>query len=349
MKTLLLKNLTDSELLNETEKAVSKERECTNLVLEHLREVQSRRLYAKLGYSSMFLYCTEHLKYCNASAQLRIDAMRLSMEVPEIKGSLESGSLNLSVIGTFQRFVRHEESNNKTYSTEEKKEFIKQIENKSKEEAEKLFSEISPEMIPKEKKRVLSPTQTEIRFIADEELLKLMDQMKCKLMQKGKSNPSFAEIIGAALKKALKTSKIEVQCNATSSDEVIEEEKNFPAVKKNFDAKLGSGIEANQKPEGTSSAEVKSPTKNSTRNRPYIPVSTRRAVLNKAGHQCTFVSPITGQRCSETRFLEIEHIVPFAKNGSSDLSNLTALCSVHNLTQAIDEFGIEKMRPFLRL
>ncbi len=186
MKNIDLKVLSNSELLNETVKAVAQERELTNLVLEHLREIQRRRLYATLGYSSMFDYCTKHLKYCPASAQLRIDAMRLSSEVPEIRDSLEKGSLNLSVIGTFQKFIRHEKAKKKIYSTEEKKNFLKQVESKSKLDAEKFFAAISPEMIAEgprqEKKRIISATQSEIKFVADDRLLALIDQMKAKLI-----------------------------------------------------------------------------------------------------------------------------------------------------------------------
>ena len=220
MQTTDIRKLSDSELLEHTEKAVLVERGSTNLVLDHLREIQSRRLYARLGFSSMFEYCTQHLKYCNSGAQLRIDAMRLSLELPEIKESLEKGDLSLSVIGSFQKFVRHENQRKKKYSKEEKQELLKQVESKSRVEAEKVFAEISPEAFPKEKVRVLSGTQSELRFVADEELMALIAEMKAKLQQKGNTDPSYAEIFKSGLKKALKKEKGFAGPGATSSEEV---------------------------------------------------------------------------------------------------------------------------------
>ncbi len=239
MLNLNLKTLSDSELLVQTEKTVFQERECTNLVLDHLREVEKRLLYAKLGFSSMFQYCTKHLKYCNASAQLRIDAMRLSKDVPELKESLQNGSLNLSVIGTVQKFMRHERAKyKKCYSPDQKRALLKQVEKKSKLETEQFFTGISPEFIPHEKKRVLSPTQTEIRLVADPELLELMELMKSKLIQKGNSDPSYADVFREGLKKALKVKatfskahgpalennkKSQTQTVATSPGEVVKQ------------------------------------------------------------------------------------------------------------------------------
>lgn len=64
-----LKSLSDPELLSSTRETVQRERELTGLVLEHLREIESRRLFAKLGFGSLFEYCVEELKYCAASPQ----------------------------------------------------------------------------------------------------------------------------------------------------------------------------------------------------------------------------------------------------------------------------------------
>ncbi len=324
--------LTDSELIEQTEKVVLHEREMTNSVLDHLREIQNRRLYARLGFSSLFEYCTKQLKYCNASAQLRIDAMRLSVELPEIKESLEKGSLNLSVIGSFQKFVRHEKQRKKSYSTEEKKELLKQVESQSRNEAEKIFAEISPEAFPHEKLRVLNATQSELRFVADEELLELMEQMKAKLQQKGNTDPSYLDIFKTGLRKALKvTSPKEVDLRDSAP--------NMPKKSKTPSSFTSSGevkveiITPNQKPK--------------TQGRISISVSEKKTAFKRAGEQCTYFSEITGKRCTEKHYLQVEHIVPIAMGGSSEQENLTVLCACHNRLSAIDSFGMEKMRPYL--
>ena len=348
MKTTDIGKLSDSELLVQTEKAVLVERESTNLVLDHLREIQSRRLYARLGFSSMFEYCTQHLKYCNSGAQLRIDAMRLSLELPEIKESLEKGDLSISVIGSFQKFVRHEKQKNKKYSREEKQELLKQVESKSRVEAEKVFAEISPEAFPKEKVRVLSGTQSELRLIADEELMELIAEMKAKLQQKGNMDPSYAEIFKSGLRKALKKEKRFAGADATSSEEVASVCTQSTSPKEVGDA-INGVSKAFARPNSTSSEEVGSSCKQPRTSRVYISVSAKKTAFYRAGVQCTYFSEITGKRCTEKHFLQVEHIVPVAMGGSSEQENLTVLCACHNRLSAIDSFGMEKMRSYLRI
>ncbi|MCB9083289.1 MAG: HNH endonuclease [Bdellovibrionaceae bacterium] len=40
-----------------------------------------------------------------------------------------------------------------------------------------------------------------------------------------------------------------------------------------------------------------------------------------------------GQRCSETKFLEVHHIKPLSLGGNNHLENLTLLCSGHHRAQ----------------
>ncbi len=346
MKTTDIRKLSDSELLEQTEKAVLLERESTNLVLDHLREIQSRRLYARLGFSSMFEYCTKHLKYCNSGAQLRIDAMRLSLELPEIKESLEKGDLSLSVIGSFQKFVRHENQKDKKYSKEEKQELLKQVESKSRVEAEKVFAEISPEAFPKEKVRVLSGTQSELRFVADEELMELIAEMKAKLQQKGNADPSYAEIFKSGLRKALKKEKGRVLPRQALAEKV------FSVAGATFSEE----VKAAASKQTTSPEEVRGAKKGVGKAfgkqprtpRIYISVSAKKMAFHRADEQCTYFSELTGKRCTEKHFLQVEHIVPVAMGGSSEQENLTVLCACHNRLSAIDSFGMEKMRPYLK-
>ena len=70
----------------------------------------------------------------------------------------------------------------------------------------------------------------------------------------------------------------------------------------------------------------------------YIPSSLRRRVFERDHGCCSYVSP-DGQRCTESKFLHIDHIVPFAKGGKTELSNLRLLCSQHNKLCAEQQFG----------
>ncbi len=74
----------------------------------------------------------------------------------------------------------------------------------------------------------------------------------------------------------------------------------------------------------------------------HIPVDVRRAVHARDGGRCTYVDA-SGQRCRETRLLELHHEQPFARNGPSTAANVTLRCRSHNALAAEDDFGRDFM------
>ncbi len=75
----------------------------------------------------------------------------------------------------------------------------------------------------------------------------------------------------------------------------------------------------------------------------YIPSETRERVLHQAGYRCEFVGS-DQHRCGVRTGLQIDHVVPFSKDGSNDETDLRALCPTHNAWYAEQEFGAEFMR-----
>jgi hypothetical protein len=75
----------------------------------------------------------------------------------------------------------------------------------------------------------------------------------------------------------------------------------------------------------------------------YIPAAIRRAVWERDGGRCTFVS-ITGGRCRSRRFLECDHVVPVSRGGKGTLDNVRLRCGAHNQYEAERAFGRDFMR-----
>ncbi|HEY5956969.1 MAG TPA: HNH endonuclease signature motif containing protein, partial [Polyangiaceae bacterium] len=69
-----------------------------------------------------------------------------------------------------------------------------------------------------------------------------------------------------------------------------------------------------------------------------VPAPVLRAVWERDGGQCSFVDD-EGHRCTERRFLEIDHVNPFAHGGPSTIENCRLLCRSHNLYHAKRIFG----------
>jgi hypothetical protein len=71
----------------------------------------------------------------------------------------------------------------------------------------------------------------------------------------------------------------------------------------------------------------------------YIPAAVRREVFERDGHRCTYRSP-EGTRCTETRYLEFDHVItPWAQGGAPTAENLTLRCGMHNRWAARQLFG----------
>ncbi len=78
-----------------------------------------------------------------------------------------------------------------------------------------------------------------------------------------------------------------------------------------------------------------------------IPADVKRAVWERDGGRCTYLSP-EGRRC-ECRFrLELDHIQPVALGGPSTVANLRLRCRAHNALHAEETFGREHMARFRR-
>ena len=62
----------------------------------------------------------------------------------------------------------------------------------------------------------------------------------------------------------------------------------------------------------------------------YIPVAVRREVWRRDNGCCSYVDPHSGRRCGSCYRLEIDHVVPFALGGATELSNLRVRCRAHH-------------------
>ena len=102
--------LPDQVLLEQTRMLARHEQALQLSVLDHLREIEARRLYLRLGYSSLFDYTVRELHYTEAAAWRRIKAMRLCRETRGVRDWLQDGSLNLSnaalLQNSFERWDR---------------------------------------------------------------------------------------------------------------------------------------------------------------------------------------------------------------------------------------------------
>ena len=329
------RNLSDGDLMSQIKTMAHEERKLTVQVLELLREVDRRRLFARLGYGSIFEYTVKELGFSESSAARRVNSMRLIRDLPDAAASIESGTLNLSNVSTVQSFLKREErEKGKRYSVQEKRELLQKMESRSSRECEKILFQISPESArPQEKARVISAHETELRFVASDELMAKIEQLKGLL---GHSHPniSLARLVELLADRALD------QLDPVRKAEKAE----------------ASKIKKKDQPETPASAPkppqipIQNPGQKSRKSDSsvrFIPAAVKRQVWVRAGGQCSYISPETGRRCESKHRLQVDHMQPIAHGGCSDADNVILMCAVHNQHKAIDQLGFEKMAEFI--
>ena len=98
-------------------------------------EVDSRKLYAGQGCSSLFTYCVQRLHFSEHAAYLRIEAARAARRFPVILDRLADGSLHLTAVSLL---APHLTAANHI-------ELLDSARHKSKREVEQLIARVRPQ------------------------------------------------------------------------------------------------------------------------------------------------------------------------------------------------------------
>lgn len=190
-----LKHLTDKQLLNDLKMLVSSERVFLTQILHHLREVEDRKLFSELGYSSLFEYTQKELGYSEPAAGRRIQAARLIKRLPEAEKKIESGTLSLTNAAKANTlFQRHD------IDPKKQKEIIKSIENTSTRDCEKrLLGYADPAPLPKNSIRVVTSEHTLIKVSVTEDTLSLLIEARSYLAQPHLNDEALKKIAKHAI------------------------------------------------------------------------------------------------------------------------------------------------------
>jgi len=103
MKMKSLARFTNRQLHSAAVSLSRQERECTLAIVDHLIEIERRRLFAERGHSSVYGYCTDELGYSRTAANRRIVAARAVRRYPRIRLMLQERRLTLSTLAAIGR------------------------------------------------------------------------------------------------------------------------------------------------------------------------------------------------------------------------------------------------------
>lgn len=332
-----LLNVPDAVLLERTFKYARSERKITHIVLWHINEVERRRLYAQLGYSSIFKYISQHLGYGEKAAYERMHASRLLGKMPELADKMEEGTLNLTQVVQVQSCINKEVRAGNKIDQKQTARIFEKIESLS---GEKTLKTLAIEFNqPIQMHEVIQPQRDNtvragITF-TDEEM-EIMKHAK-DLLSHVLPNPTWAEFMVYLARKHIKA----IEGNTAKKSKVLE-----------LSAQIDGKVSAKVKPkivdygaDVRATVETMNTTQRfgATRERKSIKITIRRQLMKKAGKCCEFINPASGQRCDGVYQLQVDHKIPLALGGSNNPSNLRVLCRTHNLLEA-ERFGLTWQR-----
>jgi hypothetical protein len=207
--------LSDQNLILNLKSLVQKERGITLEILIHLKEIDNRKLFLELGYSSLWSYCTEALGYAEGSAQRRIEAMRAIREMPVLKEKIEAGKLSITNVAKVQSaFRRNQGKGHFKYPNIDRKmdsnlqpkldqnidlklDVFSKLENKSQRQADILLTEVFPEAIcGREKLRPIGKNLFELKIVISSELRDKLERVKSEMSHRF-PHATWSEIFNA--------------------------------------------------------------------------------------------------------------------------------------------------------
>ena len=103
-----IKGISDKALLSGIRRLSQKERKTVLSILVHLVEIDSRRLYLSMGYSSLFEFCVKHLGYSESRAVRRVQVARCIGQFPQCYDALSSGKVNMTNLASITRIITAE-------------------------------------------------------------------------------------------------------------------------------------------------------------------------------------------------------------------------------------------------
>ena len=354
-----LEALSIPELSRGAEKLLWRERRHTAALIVHLAEISRRKGHLELGYKSLFDYCVIRLRLGKGAVWNRTQVAGVSRRFPQILEHLVEGKSSLSSLGVLAAHLSEENVDG----------LLEQAEGKTKEEVKEIVAALRPkpaaEPMIRRKPATRSlesrerpsdgaaePAQLERPFSRGEsESPKPVGSVE--VASPGVYNFRFSA--GKEFKGKFErlAEVLGIEGAVRRMPEILEKALDFALEKKDPKQKLERRMkrEATRSKTPLEEARAKTPLDEAAgakkreghENSRYIRSSVRELHMARAGYQCEYTGP-EGVRCTARVGLEIDHIKPHGKGGSSGEENLRVFCRGHNLLLAEREFGEEFMR-----
>jgi len=341
MQSYTLSHLADQVLSRQLSQLVARDRVSTAAMLAHIAEFDTRRLYAPLGYSSMFAYCVSELRFCEQAAFKRIRAARLARKYPAIFDAVADGRLHVSAVVLLKPYLNRDSA----------ADLLSAAEGKSIRKLQLLLAERFPQPDVAARVRAL-PVRAEHAPVAaaPSEALNFEPALPARRLSSRTvelpcpsappANPPKVTPLAPRRFALQLTMSQETHDKLRRAQELLSHRLPSGDVAQVLDRALDALIAQLEKERFAVTPKPRQA--RGSLNPRCVSAEVRRAVYHRDAGRCTFVSE-QGQRCESRAFLEIDHVQEVARGGEANLDNLRMRCRTHNQYSAELSFGLEFM------
>ncbi len=309
-----LSRLSSPALLARTGELVRRARDAEAELLEHLAEVEMRKLYLERGHPSMFVYCVEELRFSESAAYRRIRAARLGREFPRILRAIRSGELHLTAVAMIAPRVTAENCS----------EWVARARHCSRAEIQELLAECEPRPEQRDTiRRVPDRTSPVAQPPAASPPAAVTPALAPPPNPPARSEPMGAQryrvsfTADATLHAELRELRALMRHQVPDGDVGAILARAVSALLAQIKAARFGDVERPR-----ARTPVTAPTR-------HIPAYIRRVVFRRDEGRCAYVSP-EGRRCGAREFLEFHHLVPWAEGRMHTVEGISLRCRAHN-------------------
>jgi hypothetical protein len=334
--TVPFADLSDDQLLAEVHRLASAERGATAALIRSLIALDARpHLYLRDGCSSLFVYCTRVLHLSESETYNRIEVARAARRFPIMLDALEDGSVTLTAL---RLLAPHLTEDNHQHVLAEARHTCKA-------DVERLIARLRPQPdVPTVIRKL-----PEHRLAEGEPPVAPTSSRSDPPVDAGPARQAPSEPIEpVAPPRAIvaplspERYKLELTISADTREKLRRVQDLMRHALPNgdvaviLDRALSSLLDNLERrrcamtPKPRRARDVAPGSRS-------IPAAVRREVWRRDERRCAFV----GQqgRCTETAFLELHHVDPYAVGGEGTVDNIQLRCRAHNRYEAQLFFG----------
>jgi hypothetical protein len=338
-----VQSLSSSQLLSATRELVQKSRGTDADLLEHLGEIDERRLYLDGAFPSMFAFCIGEYGFSEDVAYQRIAVARAARSLPAILEAIRSGRVHMTGLRLLAPHL----------NTENIAQVLAEATGKSTRQIEELVARLAPQppvptVIRKLPAQVIPQPPPPTLFGSAETAVShdsspatasgsapasvavpRRDEQRCVVQPLAEETFKFQFTASRACRDKLRQAQDLLRHRVPDGDVGTIVEKALDALIERVTKERFAEVRKSRKT--AIEAEASSVSR-------HIPSAIKRAVFERDGGRCTFTDE-RGRRCGETGGLEFDHLDGFARTHLHDADRIRLLCRSHNQYAAERMYG----------